>query len=120
MAWATALDLHFAIELDGLAALYSLLATGIGFAVMIYSSRYIPLHLEHEGRPESEASSFYFFMLLFMGSMVGLAMAPGTFLVDVDWERGVFLIHILDASDPDAVRHHQEDFYQRYQRNVFP
>ena len=53
-------------------------------------------------------------------SALAMTLSPGTFLVDVDWERGVFLIHIIDASDPEAVRRHQEDFYQRYQRNVFP
>jgi hypothetical protein len=30
------------------------------------------------------------------------------------------LFHVLDASDPDAVRRRYEDFYRRYQRSVFP
>ena len=34
-AWAPAWDLHFALDLDGLAVLYSLLATGIGFLVLV-------------------------------------------------------------------------------------
>src|SRR3712207_831286 len=63
--WTPSWDLRFALSLDGLAALYALLATGIGFAVLLYSSRYLPLHLEHEGRPESDAARFYFFVLLF-------------------------------------------------------
>src|SRR3712207_7082170 len=50
LAWVPSWDLRFALSLDGLAALYALLATGIGFAVLVYSSRYLPLHLEHEGR----------------------------------------------------------------------
>ena len=45
---------------------------------------------------------------------------PGSFFVDVDGERGVVLIHLLDASDPEAFRRQQEDFYRRYQREVFP
>jgi len=40
--------------------------------------------------------------------------------VDVDEERGVALIHILDASDPEAFREDLEDFYRRYQSKVFP
>ncbi len=32
--WAPTWDLHFAVALDGLATLYALLATGIGFAVL--------------------------------------------------------------------------------------
>jgi multisubunit Na+/H+ antiporter MnhE subunit len=47
-------------------------------------------------------------------------LAPGTFLVDVDRDRGVYLLHVLDASDPDAVRAHEQRFYERYQRAVFP
>ena len=53
-------------------------------------------------------------------STLATTLSPGTFLVDVDWERGVFLIHIIDASDPEAVRRHHEEFYRRYQRGVFP
>jgi multisubunit Na+/H+ antiporter MnhE subunit len=47
-------------------------------------------------------------------------LPPGSFFVDVDGERGVVMIHILDASDPEAFRRQQEEFYRRYQRAVFP
>jgi multisubunit Na+/H+ antiporter MnhE subunit len=47
-------------------------------------------------------------------------LPPGSVFVDVDGERGVVLIHLLDASDPEAFRRQQEDFYRRYQRGVFP
>ena len=47
-------------------------------------------------------------------------LPPGSFLVDVDRERGVVLIHVLDARDPQAYRDQQEDFYRRYQSKVFP
>ena len=47
-------------------------------------------------------------------------LSPGTFLVDVDEERGVMLIHTIDAGDPDAVREAHQEFYRRYQRGVFP
>lgn len=53
-------------------------------------------------------------------SALATTLSPGTVLVDVDWERGVFLIHTIDASDPEAVRRHHEDFYRRYQSKVFP
>lgn len=49
-----------------------------------------------------------------------VTLAPGEFLVDVDRDRGVMLFHVLDASDPDAVRARMADFYDRYQRKVFP
>ena len=104
-AWAPTWDLRFAVALDGLAVLYALLATGIGFAVLVYSSRYLPLHLEHEGRLESDATGFYFFMLLFMGSMVGLAMAQDLILLFVFWDLTAIASYYLigfDRHDPDA------------------
>jgi multicomponent Na+:H+ antiporter subunit A len=104
VTWAPTWDLRFTIALDGLAALYGLLATGIGFAVLLYSSRYLPLHLEHEGRPESDAVGFYFFILLFMGSMVGLAMAQDLILLFVFWDLTAIASYYLIAFD-----RHSED-----------
>jgi multisubunit Na+/H+ antiporter MnhE subunit len=41
-------------------------------------------------------------------------------MLDVDSERRAMLFHVIDASDPDAVRAHIDGFYHRYQRRVFP
>jgi hypothetical protein len=30
------------------------------------------------------------------------------------------LFHLINAADPDGFRNDCEDFYQRYQRKVFP
>ena len=51
---------------------------------------------------------------------LAVTLSPGEVFVDVDWERGVMLLHVLDASDPDAVRRHHAAFYDRHQRAVFP
>lgn len=51
---------------------------------------------------------------------VVVGLAPGSFFVDLDGERGVALIHVIDAGDPAAFRRQQEDFYNHYQRKVFP
>ncbi|MGI8631047.1 MAG: Na+/H+ antiporter subunit E [Solirubrobacterales bacterium] len=55
-------------------------------------------------------------------AVTGLAatLSPGAVLIDVDWDRRTFLLHVLDASDPDAVRADQQRFYERYQRGAFP
>src|SRR4051812_27860776 len=45
-------------------------------------------------------------------------LSPGAFLIEADDE--FMLIHVVDASDPDAFRKDREDFYRRYQRKVFP
>ena len=99
LAWVPSWDLRIALSLDGLAALYALLATGIGFLVLVYSSRYLPLHLEHEGRPESAAVRFYFFVLLFMGSMVGLAIAQDLILLFLFWDLTAIASYYLIGYD---------------------
>jgi multicomponent Na+:H+ antiporter subunit E len=55
-------------------------------------------------------------------AVTGLAitLSPGSFLVDIDWEEAVLLIHVIDASDPAAVIANIQRFYTRYQRQVFP
>jgi len=47
-------------------------------------------------------------------------LSPGSVLIDVDWERGDLLLHVIDASEPDQVRERLQRFYDRYQRRVFP
>ena len=47
-------------------------------------------------------------------------LSPGEFLVDVDWERGLIYLHVLDATDPDGVRERHDRFYRRWQEPVFP
>lgn len=51
---------------------------------------------------------------------LAITLSPGEVFVDVDWERDVMLIHVIDARDPDAVRAHHDRFYERFQRGVFP
>ena len=99
LPWAPTLDLRLFMELDGLAALYSLLATGIGFLVTVYAGKYIPRHLEHEHLPQSEAPRFYFFILLFMGSMVGLSMAQDLILVFLFWDLTAISSYYLIGYD---------------------
>lgn len=48
------------------------------------------------------------------------SLAPGSILLDVDWDRNLMLVHMIDASDPDQVRADMQTLYDRYQRKVFP
>src|SRR4051794_8575006 len=83
LPWAPTLDLRLDLALDGLGALYALLATGIGAVVFAYGAAYLPLHLEHQSRPASEGRRFWPWMTLFMVSMVGLACARDLILLFV-------------------------------------
>lgn len=83
VAWAPSLGLRLDLALDGLGALYALLATGIGVVVFAFGAAYLPWHLAHEGRPAEEARRFWPWMVLFMGAMVGLACARDLILLFV-------------------------------------
>ena len=100
-AWSPSLDLRLSFELDGIGVLYSLLATGVGAAVFAYSRRYLPLHLEHTGRAGDAAAEwrFYGLMVLFMGSMVGLATAQDLILLFVFWDLTAVASYFLIAYD---------------------
>jgi multicomponent Na+:H+ antiporter subunit E len=51
---------------------------------------------------------------------LAITLSPGELLVDVDWSRGVMLVHVIDASDPDGIRDRYQHIYERFQREVFP
>ena len=51
---------------------------------------------------------------------VRVGITPDTVVVELDEERGRMLLHVIDASDPDAVRSEQLRSYERRQRRVFP
>lgn len=54
LPWAPTLDLRLSFSFDGLAALYSMLACGIGALVFCYGTAYLTDHLAHENRPARE------------------------------------------------------------------
>src|SRR5215211_9262725 len=63
-AWLPSWDARLAFRLDGLGALYAVLATRVGVAVFAYATAYVPRHLEHEGRPQAEGRRFHVLMVL--------------------------------------------------------
>ena len=101
LAWAPTLGLHLDLALDGLGALYALLATGIGALVFVYGAGYLPWHLEHARRPSSDAWRFWPWMVLFMGSMVGLAFARDLVLLFVFFDLTAVASYFLIGFDRD-------------------
>ena len=97
--WIPTLDARLTFTLDGIGALYALLATGVGAAVFAYSWRYLPLHLSHQGRSRGEELRFYALMVLFMVSMVGLATAQDLLLIFVFWDLTAIASYFLIAYD---------------------
>ena len=99
--WVADLGLRFHLELDGLARMFALLASGIGLMVVIYASRYIPLHLAHHDRSVEEQPRFFGFLLLFMAAMVGLVMSADTILQFVFWDLTAIASFFLIGYDRD-------------------
>ncbi len=97
--WAPAIGLRLDLALDGLGALYALLATGIGVAVFTYGTAYLPRHLRREGRPAREGWRFWPWMVLFMGSMVGLACARDLILLFVFFDLTAIASYFLIGFD---------------------
>ncbi len=97
--WAPAWGLRLAFSLDGLAALYALLASGIGTLILVYSSGYLPRHLQHEGRSEIENTRFYALILLFMAAMIGLVMAQDLVLLFIFWDLTAITSYYLIGFD---------------------
>lgn len=99
--WIPSLGAQISLSFDGISAVYGLLATGIGLAVLVYSGTYLPAHLAHHGRPASDATAFYALILLFMGAMVGLVMADDLILLFVFWDLTAIVSYFLIGFDRD-------------------
>jgi multicomponent K+:H+ antiporter subunit A len=76
--WIPALGLQFAFRLDGLALLFALLILGIGLLIVIYARYYLSAR-DSMGR-------FFAYMLLFMGSMLGVVLSENLIQMVVFWE----------------------------------
>ena len=77
-AWAPQIGVSFSYMIDGLSLLFALLIAGIGTFIVIYSGPYLAGH-PHHGR-------FLSFILLFMGSMLGLVLADDFLTLFIYWE----------------------------------
>ncbi|WJY27139.1 MULTISPECIES: Na+/H+ antiporter subunit A [Sporosarcina] len=76
--WLTSAGIHFTTHLDGLSMIFGLLITGMGTLVVIYSTYYLS---------EREAlGRFYMYLLLFMGSMLGVVFSDNILVLYVFWE----------------------------------
>ena len=99
--WIEAWMVEFTLSLDGLAVMYSLLATGIGLFVVLYATGYMPLHRAHKHRPPIDDTRFFGFLLMFMASMVGLVMAQDLLLIFVFWDLTAIASFFLIGFDRD-------------------
>lgn len=76
--WIPAYGISFSFFIDGLSLVFGVLISGIGTFIIIYSGPYLAGH-PHQGR-------FFSYMLMFMGSMLGLVLADNVFTLFIFWE----------------------------------
>lgn len=76
--WVPSLGLALSLRLDGLAWMFAGLVLAIGLLVVVYARYYLS---EEDSMPR-----FFSFLLLFMGSMLGMVVAGNLILLAVFWE----------------------------------
>lgn len=78
VSWVPSAGISFSIYADGLAIMIGFIASGIGVIIMSYSNGY----MSHE----EELTRYYQYLLLFMGSMIGMVFSANTIQLFVFWE----------------------------------
>ncbi len=96
--WAPRLDLYLTFRLDGFSFLMSLLITGIGALVLIYSAAYLT---EKSSR---DRARFFTLILLFMTAMLGAVLADNLIVMLTFWEATSILSFLLIGFDGRSVR----------------
>jgi multicomponent Na+:H+ antiporter subunit A len=76
--WVPSFDVRFSWLIDGLSLGFILLISGIGALIVLYAGGYLKGH-PHQGR-------FFSFLLMFMGSMLGLVASDSFLMLFVFWE----------------------------------
>lgn len=77
-SWLPSIGFNIAFRLDGLALLFALLILLIGLLVIIYARYYLSA--------KDSMGRFYAYMLMFMGSMLGIVLSENLLQLVVFWE----------------------------------
>jgi NADH-quinone oxidoreductase subunit L len=98
-SWIPWLGINIGVRVDPLSIFFASLIAFFSFVVIVYSLGYMA--------GEDGLTRYYFFMLLFMGSMIGLVMADNFLQMFVFWEIIGFCSYSLISfwyKRPEAVR----------------
>ncbi|MBT2687608.1 Na+/H+ antiporter subunit A [Bacillus sp. ISL-47] len=87
-SWIPSLGIEFTAKVDGLGLLFSLLITGIGALVVLYSIYYLDKNKE-------QLNTFYVYLLLFMGAMLGVVLSDNLLVLYTFWEFTSFSSFLL-------------------------
>ncbi|MEN1967065.1 Na+/H+ antiporter subunit A [Lentibacillus sp. N15] len=79
LQWIPALGISFVAYIDGLSLLFSLLITGIGALVVLYSIFYL-------NKDREKLNNFYVYLLMFMTAMLGIVQSDNMITLYLFWE----------------------------------
>ncbi|MCM3570129.1 Na+/H+ antiporter subunit A [Neobacillus mesonae] len=88
MQWIPSLGINFTAKADGLGLLFALLITGIGALVVSYSIYYL-------AKDKEKLNTFYVYLLLFMGAMLGIVLSDNLVVMYAFWELTSFSSFLL-------------------------
>ncbi|MBB5021195.1 monovalent cation/H+ antiporter subunit A [Desulfurispira natronophila] len=77
-SWIPAIGLNFAFRVSGFGFLFAFLILAIGLLIILYARYYIAA--------EDPMGRFYTYLLLFMGSMLGIVLSENLILLMMFWE----------------------------------
>lgn len=76
--WINELGINFSLRADGLSILLAAIVSFIGIMIMFYSNGYMS--------PKDDLNRYYQYLLVFMGSMLGIAFSDNLILLFLFWE----------------------------------
>lgn len=79
LRWIPSLGISFVSYMDGLSLLFSLLITGIGALVVLYSIFYLD-------KSREKLNNFYVYLLMFMTAMLGIVQSDNVISLYLFWE----------------------------------
>jgi multicomponent Na+:H+ antiporter subunit A len=88
MPWIPSLNVDFKVMVDSLGLLFALLITGIGSLVVFYSIYYL-------SKEQEKLNTFYVYLLLFMGAMLGVVLSDNLIVLYMFWEFTSFSSFLL-------------------------
>ncbi|UXS21109.1 Na+/H+ antiporter subunit A [Staphylococcus delphini] len=87
VAWMPQIGMNFDVYVDGLGLLFSLLITGIGSLVVLYSISYLS--------QSEQLGHFYCYLLMFMSAMLGVVLSDNLLVLYFFWELTSFSSFLL-------------------------
>ncbi|MGM0754328.1 MAG: Na+/H+ antiporter subunit A [Bacillota bacterium] len=79
LEWMPSFGIDFIAYVDGLGLLFSLLITGIGSLVVLYSIYYLD-------KKKEQLHNFYVYLMMFMGAMLGVVLSDNLIVLYMFWE----------------------------------